>query len=654
MTKYPKLFSTYTIRNTTFRNRIFCSPSLTTWPDYTGAPNEAYLYDIIDKARGGVAVITLGETNVNRSHSRRGCETFLSHSDGYPLERVNNSPTNAYAKITAAISRHGALPSIQLFHAGEAALTQLSQGRGIYGPTARVLPDGTEVQAMDLSVMEEVCRDFEEAAKTAQMCGFRIIQLHGAHGWLLSQFLSPLTNHRTDEFGGSLENRARFPQMVIDAVRRGIGSDMIIEYRISGDEHMKGGMQIEEVAEFLNMVKDRIDIAHISAGSYWSAPQYTFPTIYQPRGINTKLAAFVKKRVDVPVTVVGGFGDPAQMEKVIDEGKADFIAVARALIADPELPNKAYWGKEEEIRPCIRCSNCLGLKYFGHNNCDVNPIACNGLYIANSIKPVEDRRRVLVIGGGPGGLMASATAGGRGHEVILIEKSDKLGGLFKHTDLDPNKKDLKCFKDYLIRQVYKNSVDVRLNTEGSPALLDEIKPNFLIVATGSRPIVPKFQGMDQLHSLPASEVYERLDETGKKVVVVGGGMVGCETALFLADKNREVTLIEMLEDIANDSNRIYYSALKEQLDGKVNCLTRTRCLAFTKDGVVVADKDGKESLMPCDTALLAVGMKPNREDVETLREKFGFGHFRDIGDCYKVETVRQAIHQGYFAAMDII
>ncbi len=654
MTKYPKLFSTYTIRNTTFRNRIFGSPSLTTWPDYAGAPNEGYLYDIIDKARGGAAVITLGETNVNRSHSRRGCETFLSHSEGYPLLKVNNSPTNAYAKITSAISRHGALPSIQLFHAGEAALTQLSQGRGIYGPNARVLPDGTEVQAMDLDVMEEVCRDFEEAAKTAEMCGFRIIQLHGAHGWLLSQFLSPLTNHRTDEFGGSLENRARFPKMIIDAVRRGIGSDMIIEYRISGDEHMKGGMQIEEVAEFLNMVKDKIDIAHISAGSYWSAPQYTFPTIYQPRGINTELAAFVKKHVGLPVTVVGGFNDPAQMEKVIAEGKADFIAIARALIADPELPNKAYWGKEEEIRPCIRCSNCLGLQYFGHHSCDVNPIACNGLYIANSIKPVKDRRRVLVIGGGPGGLMASATAGERGHEVILVEKSDKLGGLFKHTDLEPNKKDLKYFKDYLIRQVYKNNVDVRLNTEGTPALLDEIKPDFLIVATGSSPIVPKFQGMDQLHSLPASEVYDRLDETGKKVVVIGGGLVGCETALYLADNKREVTLIEMLEDIANDSNRIYYSAIKEQLDGKVNCLMRTRCLAFTKDGVMVADKVGKESLLPCDTALLAVGMKSNRADVEALREKFGFGHFRDIGDCYKVETVRQAIHQGYFAAMDII
>jgi pyruvate/2-oxoglutarate dehydrogenase complex dihydrolipoamide dehydrogenase (E3) component len=160
--------------------------------------------------------------------------------------------------------------------------------------------------------------------------------------------------------------------------------------------------------------------------------------------------------------------------------------------------------------------------------------------------------------------------------------------------------------------------------------------------------------MDQLHSLPASEVYDRLDETGKKVVVIGGGMVGCETALYLTDNDREVTLIEMLEDIANDSNRIYYSAIKEQLNGKINYLTSTRCLAFTKDGVMVADKDGKESLLPCDTALLAVGMKSNRADVEVLREKFGFGHFRDIGDCYRVEAVGQAIHQGYFAAMDVI
>ena len=653
MTRYPHLFSPYTIRGVTFRNRIFATPSLTAWPNPDGSPNLTVIYDSIHRAKGGVALVTQGESCVNRTHAVRGNMSFLvpeKRFEGY----VNIIPSNGHSKLAAAISRHGAIPGIQLFHAGENASEVLSEGRGVWGPTGYSRPDGTVVHEMDEGMMAEVCADFEKSAAIAKECGYRLIQIHGAHGWLLSQFLSPLNNKRTDGFGGSLENRARFPMMVADAIRSGAGPDIVIEYRISGEEHVEGGMHIDEVAEFATMIQEKVDIIHVSAGSYWSAGHYTFSTVYQPHGLNIELAAEVKKRVNIPVTVVGGFSDPAQMEQVIAEGKADFIGICRQLLADPEMPNKAYWGKEEEIRPCIRCANCLGRKYFGHHNCDINPISCNGEFIADSILPVEGKRRVLVVGGGPGGMTAAITAAGRGHNVTLVEKEDELGGMFRRVAVDRHKEDLRTYTNYLINQVRENNVDVRLNTEGSPELLDEIQPDHLIVAVGARAIVPRFKGADLLHTMTAVEVYDKTDEVGKEVVIIGGGLAGCETAIFLKDKGHKVTVIEMAGDVARDANRIYYSAIKEELSKGITCMVNSCCVELSAEGVVVEDGQGNRRTLACDTTVYAVGMTPNREAVDALREKFGFGHFRDIGDCYKAETVRQAVHNGYWAAMDIV
>ena len=318
------------------------------------------------------------------------------------------------------------------------------------------------------------------------------------------------------------------------------------------------------------------------------------------------------------------------------------------------MPNKAYWGKEDEIRPCIRCANCLGRKYFGHHNCDINPLACSGEYIADSILPVEGKRRVLVVGGGPGGMMAAITAAGRGHNVTLVEKEADLGGMFRRIAVNSHKEDLQTYTNYLINQIKVNNVDVRLNTEGTPELLNKIQPDHLIVAVGARAIVPRFKGADLLHTMNAVEVYDKTDEVGKEVVIIGGGLVGCETAIFLNDMGREVTVIEMAEDVARDANRIYYSAIKEELGKGVTCLVNTRCVELSAEGVVVEDEEGNRRTLACNTGVYAVGMTPNRKPVDALREKFGFGHFRDIGDCYKAETVRQAVHNGYWAAMDII
>jgi len=651
-TKYPHLFSTFRIKNLTYRNRIVATPGMSGWPSYEGAPSVNSLYETVSRAKGGAAVVTMGETTVNRTDAIRANQIFLTQSEHMKGSTIN--PIHLHGKLVEAVNRHGAIANIQLYHAGEAGSSHLG-GSLVLGPTGYTRNDGTVVTEMNEEHMAKVCADFENAARIAKGCGYQQIQVHCGHGWLLAQFLSPLTNKRKDGYGGSLENRAKFPLQVIDAVRRGAGNDTVIEIRISGEEYVEGGMHIEEVADFIAMARDKIDIAHISAGCCYSSPQYTFPSVFQPHGQNVENAAYVKSRVDIPVSVVGGLSDPEQMERIIAEGKADFVCMTRQLFADPETPKKAFFGKEDEIRPCIRCSNCLGLKALGHHACDVNPDVANGTFKVNSIQPVQEKRRVLVVGGGPGGMNAAITAFDRGHEVILCEKTASLGGTIRHAEHVPFKGDLFKYMKYLVRQVEKRGIDVRLNTEVTPDTIDEIAPDNVIVAVGASPVMPKFAGMDKLTYVDALVAHEKAESLGKSAVVIGGGLVGCETAIHMKQAGMDVVLIEMADAIARDANAFYRSALLEQAQIlNLDVRTGARCEGFEEGGVLVENADGSKQLLPCDFAVIAVGMRSNRETVEALREKVGFGGFREIGDCYKPETVRQAIHHGYYAAMDIV
>lgn len=652
-TKYPHLFSPYTIKKLTFRNRIFATPAMSAWPEYDGGPSINCLYDSVARAKGGVAVVTMGETTVNRSDGVRGNTIFLTQEDR--LKGSVITPMHLHGKLVEAINRHGAIANIQLYHAGETADPFLSGGM-VMGPMGYTKPDGSVVHAMDEAMMSHVCDDFENAARIAVTCGYQMIQIHCGHGWLLSQFLSPLTNRRADEYGGCLENRAKLPIRIIDAVRRGAGPDTVIELRISGDEHVEGGMRIEEVTEFVKMVRGKIDIVHISAGCFYSSPQYTFPSVFQEHGLNVENAAYVKAHVDIPVSVVGGLSDPAQMERIIAEGKADFVCMTRQLFADSDLPVKAYEGREDDIRPCLRCSNCLGLKgASSHHGCDVNPLVANGSFLVNSIQPVKGRRRVLVAGGGPAGMVAAIAACDRGHEVVLVDRAEALGGTLRHADRVPFKADLRRYKDYLVRQVGKRDIRVMLNTSVTEELVDEIEPDHVIAALGAHPIMPAFSGIDSLAHMNALEAHERMEEIGRRVAVVGGGMVGCETAIYLADLGHEVTILEMADGIARDANAFYHSALLEQIErAGIAVRTNARCESFEEGGVVASGSDGARELVACDTAVVSVGMAPNREFVDMLRDKMGFTRFRDVGDCVTPKFVRQAVHHGYFAAMDIV
>ncbi|GCF92203.1 NADH oxidase [Enterococcus florum] len=654
MREYPHLFSPKKIKTITFRNRIFASPTSLVWPDYyTGMPDESTVFYYEDKARGGAASVTLSETAINRYDSSRRPNDDILVPD---FERAI-FPTSGWLKVTDAIKRHGAVPSIQIFHGGDTSEPIFTRGHQPIGPNGFTKENGTVVRQMNEEDMRRVADEFAETAWYAKYSGFQKIMIHGAHGWLLAQFLSPATNHRTDEYGGSLENRARFPLMVVDAIRERVGEDFLLEYRISGKEYLEGGLEIDEAVEFAKMLDGKIDLLHVSAGSYYATKQYTFPSVYLPHGCNLPLAEAMKNGgVKTPIVTVGAHYDPVEMEKIIAEGKADFIAIGRAIVADPQLPNKLFAGRPQEVTPCLRCTNCLGGKYDGHNECDVNPLAGNELYTLRTPN-VVNHKRVLVIGGGPGGMKAAITAAQRGHTVTLVEKEAELGGNLKFTDIDAHKGDLRRFKDYLIDQLKKQAVDVHLNTVADLALVRKLNPQSIIVASGATPVELKIKGSESYPMIHATEVYTNPEKVGKKAVMIGGGLMGCEVALHLAEAGVDVTVLELQEGLAVDSNRIHQAALFEMMEKMadlVHSKTSVKVTEVTATGVKYLDSDGNEHEASADTVIYAVGMKPNEAIVEEIRQWDGWETFMPIGDCTGASVVRKAVHTGYHAAMDII
>jgi NADPH-dependent 2,4-dienoyl-CoA reductase/sulfur reductase-like enzyme len=378
---------------------------------------------------------------------------------------------------------------------------------------------------------------------------------------------------------------------------------------------------------------------------------HTFPTYLEPRGINIQLAAALKKRVEIPIIVVGNITEPEMAEKIIAEGKADFVAMCRGLIADPDWPQKALWGQEEDIRPCIGCYNCLEVMHQRHFlGCDVNP-RTGREHRFGEITPAKVSRKVAVVGGGPAGMQAAIVAAERGHKVTLYEKSDALGGLLKVTDSDPIKYLLKKYKDYLVLQVKKHGIDVKLNTLATPELVKAAGPDVVIVASGSNHIIPSIPGVNRSNVITAVDAHKPGARLGKRVVIIGGNLVGCETALYIQHLGKEVTVVEMTDRLCADANFAIEVAMKAHLEEGVHCLANARCTAISDQGVHIANKEGNTEIIPADSVILAVGMQSTAETVQSMLNCAV--NVIPIGDCVQPGTIRQASRTGYFAALDI-
>lgn len=639
--KYPKLFTPMKVGTLTFRNRLLSGPNMMCALNPDGSPTDYMVGYYEEKAKGGVAQVTVGDTPVEE----RGFTT-----PRHPI--LTQKTVQKWSEVARAITQHGAIASIELNHGGRISNTSVT-GFQTVGPIDEVKLNGTKVKGATKEDLEEIANAYGEAAKVAVQAGFQMVMLHGAHGWLLDQMLSPKFNTRTDEFGGSFENRAKFPLMVIAAVRKAVGPKVPIEYRI-GPELAEGGLSVEEVVQFCLLIEDKVELIHVSAGLD-TDPNFavkTHPTMFLPHMPNVKYAAEVKKAVSkCPVVTVGSVVTPAEAEQVLEDGKADAVAMVRSLIADPFLPQKAREGHDEDIRPCLRCLDCLtGMQTKTKFACAVNPRTGHEFRLNATEKPVQSKKTVLIAGGGPGGLEAAATAAARGHQVILAEKSDSLGGLLKFTDYDSLKADLKRLKDHLIYRVEHSDVEVRLNTEVTPELVAEIKPDALFLALGSTPVVFPLPGIETAQH--ATTAYTNLDALGKTVAVMGGGLVGCETALFLAETGRDVTIIEMQNDVAPDANWMHRVGMIQSFAQQENLHVRTglRCMAVTDEGVETQDKDGNTVVIPAESKVYAFGQRSVAADKLMALD---VPVIRIIGDCHQVGKTNGAIFDGYHAAMDL-
>ena len=464
-----------------------------------------------------------------------------------------------------------------------------------------------------------------------------------------------------DGYGGSLENRAKFPLMVIDRIRERCGDKFLIEYRMSGCEEIDGGLTIEEGVAFAKMLDGKVDFIHVSAGLDPEEAQAvrTHPTMFLPHGVNVRYAAAVKAAgVKTPVVTIGAIGDPDLAEEILATGQADIVAMARAIIADPYFPEKASLGKKAEITPCLRCLDCLtGMQTGEHFQCAVNPSAGRELRYRNYDKPPKTLKKVLVVGGGPGGLKAAATAAERGHDVTLCEKTGALGGFLKFTDYDDLKIDLYRLKEHLIHMCKKSGAKILLNTEVTPAYVAENGFDAVILAAGSLAAKPPIPGLDDPRVQHATVAYTQLEKLGKHVAVLGGGLIGCETALFLAKGGHEVTIVEMLEEIAPEANWMHREGMMQAFAETPELHVRAGLrVAAIEDGctVKVLDKDGAEHIIRADSVIYALGLRSNMEAYDSLY--YSAPQVIAVGDCLrgvKPKKTKDAILEGYWAAMQL-
>ena len=657
MTKFPTLFSPLKLGPLTLKNRILSAPMYTHGTSAEGylEPDRIAFYERL--AKGGVAVVCLGETLV---HSATG----NNHGRVFRLDDPGSLPS--LIKCTDAIHRYNALASIELLHPGRRADPLYNAEGKVYGPSAGSCHygDGShEVTELTEELIDVIVNAFGDAAEMAQIGGCDFVTVHGGHGWLLGQFLAPNNNWRTDRFGGSIENRARIFVMVAENIRKKCGPDFPIDFRISGDDFTEGGATLEDAIQLAKILEDKIDMLHVSATSFHNrrASMRMFPSMFYPRGVNAYLAEEIKKHVNIPVVTVGAFNDPTHMEQLLSEKKVDAIAMGRALLADPLLPEKARTGREDDIMYCTRCNTCISVgfvpyvKYnLGVSHCAVNP--WHGLEEKQFYGKVpRGNQKVLVAGGGPAGMEAALGAAEGGHRVILCEKEDSLGGALRYAWHPEFKKDIKRFVEVLGRRIERSErIDVRLNTAVTPELVREIAPDALIVAIGAKPIELNIPGVDDPRVIRSIDIHREDFQIGDKVVIIGGGMVGCEEGIDLAKSHgKEVTILEMQERLAGDAPYVHYIAILneiEQLDNLKVELNHT-CTAISNKGVICKDREDREKVFPADTIIMAVGMRGLRDEAESFR---GLAPtVIPVGDCVKPSQMAPAILSGYFAGYNL-
>ena len=649
MNSFPHVFSPIKIGNTVYKNRIILPPQNPHICAH-GAVMAVELMEFFRKfAQGGAGQITLGVTAVNADPNDALAK--------YMLPVYDDSCHVGLTRYANMAHMFGCVAAIELF-----AIAKI--GCVSYSDESRKDDTGknrAEVAPEDLSKEDiyEIVNAYAAAAERCVKAGIDTIMIHGAHGFLPGAFFSPVLNGRTDEFGpDTLENRARFSDLLVDTIRARVGRKINIEWRLGVNDLIPGSPTPDELVWFVRHMQDRINLVHLSKGLHnvHAHAPIMFPALYVEHGLNIEEAAYIKQRVDIPVAVVGGI-TIEQAEEAIAAGKVDMVAMARGLYADPNLPRLAKNGRADEIRPCVRCNNCINQTHqFLHPViCAVN--AENGNEVLYKCNPApKGSRRIAVIGGGPGGMEAARTASERGHKVVLYEKENRLGGMLNVACVPWFKQDIKNYIDWAIRMTMRDpNIDVRLCTEATAELLKAEKFDEVIVANGGSPIMPGFL-RGKKNCAWVGEVETGKAHVGNKVVITGAGLAGCEAAWALAEQGKDVTIVDMLpESMIGQGgaimNMTYLKNKLAELGVKVICEVKVEDV--TDNGVVVSGKDGAKQTIPCESVVVAFGITPNVELGEELSRELDC-EVVCIGDCATRQgTLRNSISMGHVAAYDI-
>lgn len=647
--QYPHLFSPIKVGPLTLKNRIEAAPVNISNLPMSGYPTAENIAIFEGKAKGGAAIVHMGECRID-------LKTGISHKLCIALDDPEVLPYLHAA--TDAIKKHNAFAAVELIHPGTRANPEYYDGP-IWGPSAGPGHLGKDYSELDQKTIDYIVERFGDAAEMAKLGGVDLVMIHAGHGWLLHQFLSPLNNRRTDRYGGSLENRARITMEVIANIRKKCGKDFPIEVRMSGTEIVEGGLTLQDQIEFAKLLDGKVDLIHVTSGTFHvpSTNQHMIPNGFLPQGCNVYLAEAIKKEMKhTPVVTVGALGDPELMESIIAEGRADIVALARPLLADPELPNKLKAGKADQVSPCLRCMACISESFVPYvrycsriRRCPSNPTAYKEIP-ASQVKKAEQPKKVLVIGGGPSGMEAAAELAERGHHVILCERENELGGAMRHAKYVPFKQKVDQLMHVMIRRLERSGAEIRLRTAATPALVESLHPDVIVAALGAKAKKPEVAGAE--HAIIAEDALQRIDSLGQNVAIVGGGLVGCELALQLGMTGRTVHLLSRKKEVCRDAAYLYREGLLMELKKvPVKIYNEAECTAITSEGVTVRNADAREYTLLADTVIWAGGYLPMEDEAEQFRTLAY--DFWKIGDCAQVRKIYNARREGYNAGSNI-
>ena len=660
---FPNMFNPGQIGRMKVKNRTVFAAICSNSGSIDGSITPLTIHHYIERAKGGVGLITV-EINYVEPRGKWSLRQLSIDHDRYLA---------GHRDLVNAVHTYGTKAICQLHHRGR--MIHCDTGYELVAPSGlfpSMNPSYPNGAPRELTVPEiyGLIQKFAEAAERAKKAGYDGVEVHGAHGYLVNEFMSPHSNRRTDEFGGDVRGKMKFPVEIVKAIKAKTGNDFPVVFKMNGADFDKIGITLDDAKiQARLLVEAGVDAIDVSAGTY-STIYTCVPPMQYKEGFRTYLAEGIKSTVNIPIFYVGGLASPEFCEAIIKDGKADFVEFGRALIADPEWPNKAKEGRVEDIRKCISCNvGCfLNLVLQDHVRCTINAAEGSDAQSAE-ITPAAKSKNVMIIGGGPAGMEAARVAALRGHKVTLYEKEKELGGQLKLASKPPGKEKINWFKDWLINQITKSKVEVKLNSTVTVKVVERAKPDVVIAATGAHSITPDVPGIESEKVVQSWDVLsDKVELRGNKVIVIGGGMVGCETAHFLADKGNEVTILTrrgrdelggdmeplaqtvMLEQMRlGRGEEIVFYGVREFLPGfKVDICDHSDLIEIVEAGAVVVDKKGSRVVIEADKVVLARGTKPVSELEDKLRDKVSELYI--VGDSYEPRQILDAVSEGFRVA----